>query len=161
VIDIRTAEARDLTRFLSLWRCYLAELHEAYGGEILPTERTMTFFTDLFMGLLGGDRGVCLLAEDDGRAVGTLLWGSLQQPPVDTSLGRTAQGWGTYVVPDARGRHVASQLRYAGAKALLEMGFEHVVGAAEKANDAGLVSGTKAGFRIVQQIGVLELRGGQ
>ena len=160
MIAVRPARAADLGDFLRLWRAYLEELHAAFGGEILPTERTLTFFADLFMALLGGDRGVCLLAEDDASAVGVLLWGSLQQPPVDTDLGKTAQGWGTYVVPASRGKHVAKQLREAGAKALAEMGFDHVVGAAERGNDGGLASGTKAGFKITQQVGVLRLREG-
>lgn len=160
MIVIRTAETRDLARFLNLWREYLTELHVKYGGEILPTERTLTFFADLFLGLQGGERGVCLLAEDEGVPVGVLLWGSLQQPPVDTALGRTAQGWGTYVVPEARAKGISSRLRETARKILAEMGFEHVLGAAERINAVGLATGEKAGFKIVQQIGVLKVVGG-
>ena len=91
--------------------------------------------------------------------VGVLLWGNAAESPIDTTLGRAAQGWGTYVIPEARGVGVSSKLRRAGAKVMRELGFDAVVGAADRLNERGLETGKRSGFRITQQLGVLDLGG--
>lgn len=161
--QIRDATRQDRRLFLSLWHDYLKELRDL-GSEVLPTDRTLTFYAGLFDGYVGGVLHGVVLFSVRGPAtpddVGVLMWGEVPSTGAhpETEFGRIAQGWGTYIAPAARGEGLSSSLRREAKRRLREMGFDSVIGGAHTMNDRGLDTGVGAGFRIYQKLGVLDLR---
>ena len=122
---IREATAGDYPTFLKLW-IDLIESQAAMGGDMLPTPKTLSFFTVVFDAYLNGNRrGVVLLAGDYGVS----LWGEdLADSPIDTKYAPYARGWGTYITPAHRREGLGSAMREYGCRRMREMGFTHVTG---------------------------------
>jgi GNAT superfamily N-acetyltransferase len=156
--NIRRATKDDLRQFTFLWKEYLLEL-QTLGGAIWPSHRTLRFYREMVR-IYDSDPllGVCLIGWEGKKPAGVVLWGTLAPMPIDTDHGRVAQGHGTYVRPDFRGRGLSSELRTAAKTILKANGFDTVIGAAEIDNKTGLATGMGAGFEIVQQVGVLSLK---
>jgi len=136
-VAVWAAQLEDRDLFKTLWIKYLQETAQA-GGPYLPTEKTLGFYTSLFIAYSSGRwDGVVLLASD---AAGVLMWGAVpgDDLPLDFRYGRVAQGWGTYVEPAHRRQGVASALRTVAKRRLVEMGFDAVIGEAWAGNKAGL-----------------------
>jgi len=126
---MRLAALTDLPVFEVMLRAYLAEQEEA-GSPVRLTRRTLDWYRDLARAYLRGSLfGVLVLSEAEGpvgpQPVGFALAGEdLGEPRVDTTIGRTAVVWLTWVAPEHRkGERALSMLRF-GRPTLLEQGFE-------------------------------------
>lgn len=132
----------------------------ALGGEILPSDKNVATFGQLFDAYVEGRlTGVALVAEDEAGLTGALLWGQGGVNPFETTWGYSAMAWGTVVAKRARGRGLSTALRREGRRWLRQYGFDTVVGSAVDTNDAGIGSGLgSGGFRLHGIIGVVDLR---
>lgn len=122
---IREATQKDYPTFLKLWVEYL-ESQLLLGGDVLPTPKTISFFTVVFNAYVEAERrGVVLLAGDYGVS----LWGEdIGDLPVDSRYAPLARGWGTYVTPDHRREGLGNALREHGSRRMYEMGFSYIAG---------------------------------
>lgn len=122
---IREATAQDYPTFLKLWISFLED-QLVMGGDVLPTPKTISFFTVVFNAYITGERrGVVLLAADYGVS----LWGEdMAESPVDSSFSPLARGWGTYVMPEHRREGLGNALREYGSRRMREMGFAYIAG---------------------------------
>jgi GNAT superfamily N-acetyltransferase len=141
-----TSEDRDF--FLRLWNAHLHEMH-AKGSEILPTTRTLDFYGDVFDAYLSGAReGVVAILYPAGVSLAgdaTPSWDSLH--------GKTAIGWGTYVVPELRDRGHADALRRFVIGELAAIGFETLLGSVGVGDEAAEASIAKVpGVEVYQQV---------
>lgn len=154
---IRRARLDDRRAFMLLWEEYLKDLQDM-GGEIIPSKRTLLFFSKVFAAYTQNhDRGVCLIYFDGKIPAAVLLWGEILPLPIDTTLGRIAQGWGTYIRLKYRGKGLSSELRAAASFILREAGFNSVIGSSHDKNQHGLQTGLAAGFEPFQTTCVLDL----
>lgn len=134
-LAVRPARREDGPEFMLLWRRYLKELL-AFGSEIALTERTRAFFQSVFDRAVDGGPCVALVAELDGEIVGCHL-SDAATLPWDTTAGRSALAFGTFVLPEARRCGAAHALRVASLRALRELGCDAVVFALHRKNEAG------------------------
>jgi len=140
---IRNATPQDAALFGSLW-IELLESHQEYGGDILPTERTMAYFRGVFQAYTEEERQGVVLFGARNNAV--LMWGELESDfPYDHPWGRWAMGWGVYVRPDFRKQGISSALRQRGANELSLMDFETILG--------GLATGNSPARESIIQFG--------
>ena len=132
---IREATAQDYPTFLKLWISFL-ENQLLMGGDVLPTPKTISFFTVVFNAYITGERrGVVLLAGDYGVS----LWGEdMGESPIDCKYVPLARGWGIYVTPEYRRKGLSTQLYEYGARRMAEMGFSYVCGMILINNDVSL-----------------------
>lgn len=156
---VRSARHDELEDVLLLWLAMLGENFQI-GGEIMPTPHNLDIYRGLMSAYLtGAAEGVVLVAEQDERLVGVLLWGQGGDNPFDTRWGRCAMGWGVYVRPGARGTGLSTALRLEGRALLYGMGFDSVLGSAVDTNVAGIASGLgSGGFKRHGIVGVINLR---
>jgi GNAT superfamily N-acetyltransferase len=135
---IREATEQDYPTFLKLWITYL-ESQLSFGGDILPTPKTISFFTVVFNAYVTGERrGVVLLAGPDW---GVSLWGEdMGDPPVDTRYAPLARGWGTYITPEHRREGLGNQIREYGSRRMRDMGFKHIAGTILTTNEVSTQS---------------------
>lgn len=153
---IRHATAGDRDLFLALWCEFALDIQEN-GYELRWTPRTEAFFGSLFDAYVSGTLdGVVLLAGTDGA----LIWGEIGKEPLfDTSFGRIANGFGTYLRRSLRGLGLSTRMRDVAASRLRELGFDCVLGAARHENRAGYESSLSFGFVEHSMTGVLRLKG--
>lgn len=156
-VPIRHATAEDRSLFMELWKEFALDIR-GNGYELLWTPRTEAFFGGLFDAYLSKDLdGVVLLAGSDGA----LIWGEIGKEPLfDTTFGRIANGFGTYVRRSLRGIGLSRRMREIAAADLYAMGFDCVLGAARHENVAGYESSLAFGFSEHSVTGVLRLRKG-
>lgn len=154
---IRNAVAEDRELFLSLWSEFARDIR-GNGYELIWTDRTERFFGRLFDSYVSRELdGVVLLAGSDGA----LIWGEIGKEPLfDTTFGRIANGFGTFIRSEFRGIGLSTRMRQMAARQLCEMGFDSVVGAARHENAAGYGSSLAFGFEEHSVTGVLRLRKG-
>lgn len=152
--EIRHATAGDRDLFMTLWREFALDI-QGNGYELRWTPRTESFFCTLFDAYVSESLdGVVLLAGTDGA----LIWGEIGKEPLfDTSFGRIANGFGTYLRRSLRGLGLSTRMREIAAARLSEMGFDCVLGAARHENRAGYESSLSFGFVEHSVTGVLRL----
>lgn len=135
---IREATPQDYPTFLKLWIKYI-ESQVALGGDMLPTPKTIAFFTVVFNAYLSGERRGVVLLAGDGHGVS--LWGEdMGESPIDTKYAPLARGWGTYVMPEYRRAHLGSVMREYGCRRMREMGFKYVTGVMLLTNEISMQS---------------------
>jgi GNAT superfamily N-acetyltransferase len=151
---IRQATQADFPTFLRLWLDYMQDQQEQ-GEPLLPTPKTIGFFTLLFSAYVSGARkGVVLLDED--RAV--MLWGGgLAEAPFDTSHDPQARSWGVYVAPEHRGKGISRALYETAIKHLREMGFKTMTTGVLIGNSVGRSSLISEGFEFTHMTGALRI----
>ena len=151
---VRLATKEDLEVFGTLWKDFLEERAGKEELGVLVTPKALRFYLGMFTAYVDGTLpGVVLLAEERGA----LMWGSPGEGPLETSWDPWAHGWGTYVVPSARGQGLSTALREEAKRRLKELGFRAVLGEAAWHNGAGAITGVVAGFVPVRITGLLEL----
>jgi hypothetical protein len=152
---IREATKEDFPVFLRLWLDFLEEQRE-YGSEILPTPRTVNFFSCLFVAYTtGARRGVVLLNDDNA----VLMYGEgLSEQPYDTDRDPAAHGWGVFVKPECRGNGLSGEMYDASRATLSGMGFKTMVAGALLENRNGESSLVSEGFGMTHTGGVLVLK---
>ncbi len=154
-MSVRAAVMDDEGLFRKLWGEFIVEHHKS-GSDIMPTARTMNFFMVLFREYTSGHDSGAVVLDTDGR--GVLMWGeSSGGLPYDSTFGRVASGWGTYVQPQHQGKGISKALRRKGTKLLKKRGFDTVIGAAASANEVGKETGIRFGFEPYQLTGALRL----
>lgn len=121
----------------------LAVSHDA-GSRVPPSPANVEAL--LSKALAGGEGGdPCLVAVDDGRAVGLVVWTG--GAPLGDYDGVVCFGWGTYVAPAARRTGVARELRDRAAALAKERGYTTVLGAAY--SQEGFAACLATGFHVV------------
>lgn len=155
-MKIRRATKDDWPAFAEMWKEFLTE-NLASGADMLPTDKTMKFYQDIFNSYDSGEvRGVALMADD----AGVLLWGAPAAVlAFDTRNDPFAFGWGTYVRPDHRGKSLSTELRNTAKKILLDMEFRRLVGGTAVNNEQGIATVISLGFEPTAMQWVLELKG--
>ena len=143
-IEIRDIDLENPTEVLSfhvMWLAYLSHLHH-HGGDILPTDRNLKFFIKLLYAYRRGELdGIAIMAWDGDKPVGCTRAGALQRREQELDLKhRTAQGWGTYVVPAYREMRVAKRLRDRAIQLLRELPFDRVTGVILPGDDSSRIS---------------------
>jgi len=123
-IRVREAKPRDLGLFRKLWVEFLKEQSEK-GSFILNTEHNLRVYEAVFN--LYTEKtipGTVLFIAEDA----VLMWGQAGKDELETDLGVIAQGWGTYIKADSRGKGYSKAIRAEGQKRLKELGFDTIVG---------------------------------
>ena len=92
---------------------------------------------------------------------GFCIAGLPEELPWDSSLGKCALGFGTYVAPDQRMIGLSSELRNYALSELARVGFNKVLGSISISNEAGLESAASAGFIVTQYSGYCATSGGE
>lgn len=135
---IREATELDYGVFVRLWVDYI-DSQARLGGDLLPTPKTLAFFTAVFNSYVQHERrGVVLLA---GEADGVSLWGEdLGDSILDSRYDPYARGWGTYIVPSRRREGLGSAMREHGCRRMMDMGFKNVTGVMFITNDVSIQS---------------------
>ena len=141
--EIRIAqESGDGEIFLELWGEYIDTQIEM-GSYTIKTDKTMNYFEDLFHSYIDGSLDGVTIFGADNNAV--LMWGETGSDlPYDTSLGKWASGWGTYIRPDYRRMGWSGLMREEGKKTLHGQGFDTLVGGVFSKNEIGLKANEKA-----------------
>jgi len=146
---VRRAVPDDLDMFMVLTTEYLHELR-SLGSEVLPTQRTLEFWMELFERYSQEDEsGVVVFAGDFGFSAA----GNFGNSSMDTIFGECAYGYGTYVRPDHRRKGLSERMRTMVNDVLYEKGFKTIIGGVHFGNTAGLESARKNGFVPFQIIG--------
>lgn len=154
-LAVRTADIKDRERLLGLFTAYLKDA----GGDIVPCQENAELYGTIFNRYVSGEaEGVTLLALTAGEVIGFTMAGEF---PLGfrTTHGKTAMGWGTYVVPEERCRGHARRLRQALDRRLRTMGFDTVIGGYAPGNDPAAASIRDTGFVVYQILGAKRLRG--
>ncbi|MAH51175.1 hypothetical protein CMI37_35485 [Candidatus Pacearchaeota archaeon] len=147
--DVRTAMGDDEELFLGLWG-ELVETQAGFGGDMLWTPRTKGFFAQVFRSYVQGlTEGIVVFGAFDNAV---LMWGSAGESPWDSTLGKRAEAWGTYVRPGYQGQGWSKKIREEGKRYLLLMGFESLVGGPLIGNDAGRESWIEFGAEKTQEV---------
>ena len=151
---IHKATASDRRLFLTMWKEYLTEL-QTLGGEMLPTEKTMAFFGNIFDAYVTTTiRGVVLMAGSRG----VLMEGAYANvPSFDTTYEPMAHSWGGYTRPAHRRKGVSRTLREPMNKALRELGFKTILAGAHAGNPIGAEAMRARGFESIQDLMILRL----
>ena len=151
---IHKATAADRRLFLTMWKDYLTELR-TLGGEMLPTEKTMAFFGNIFDAYTTtAIRGVVMMAGSRG----VLMEGAYANvASLDTMYEPMAHNWGGYTRPAHRRKGVSRVLRESMNKALRELGFKTILAGAHAGNPVGAVAMRARGFETIQDLMVLRL----
>lgn len=156
---VRAAATSDLPSLHFLLHAYLTEMRSK-GSEIQPTTRTVDFYSELATNYVDGEvEGVVIVAHDNNSLVGFSMAGDCTLP-IDSDYGKTAIGWGTYVVPSSRGQHLGDALRHALRNALRSAKFDTVLGGTYINDSASLCSVQHTGWRPYQIMGYDDLRRG-
>jgi GNAT superfamily N-acetyltransferase len=150
---IRPAAAGDRKDVAALIYNYLLCMREK-GSEVIPSDRTLSFFTEVFdLYLEGDEEGVVLVAVSPGGSlVGITMAG--HTIPFDTIYGKTATGWLTFVTPEARGHGTGTHLRGALRSALRDLGYSAIAAGYHMWNDDSRRFVEQRGFRSLQVYGV-------
>lgn len=155
VVTVQPATQADVAAFRRLLVAHLREMRTK-GSEIQPTDRTADFYCGLFDRYVGGGAdGVVVMADD----VGFSMAGDATLP-LDSDFGKTAIGWGTYVVPGERGAGLGNELRRVLRAELRERGFQTVLGGTHIGDLVALASVRHTGWRPYQLQGYDDLRRG-
>lgn len=134
-MSVRLAVPADRGLFLTLWQSYLEEMRTK-GSEILPTERTLNFYVNLFDAYVNGERpGVVAVIYP----IAVSMAGDCT-PDYDSTFGKQAIGWGTYVAPVARNHGNANRLREFVWGALSALGFDTLLGTTQLGDDGAAAS---------------------
>lgn len=151
---IRQATQADFPTFLRLWLDYIQDQHEQ-GDPMLPTPKTISFFTLLFSAYVTGvRRGVVLLDEDHA----VMLWGEgLADSPIDTEHDPQARSWGVYVAPGHRSKGISRALYDTAKKILREMGFKTMTTGVLIGNMVGRSSLVSEGFAFSHMSGAVRI----
>lgn len=155
----RIAAPDDYQAFTRLVTAHLLELR-GLGSEVQITERTLGFWQDLFYlfarpcvlpvgALVSGVEGAIVMVDDIAFSIA----GRTGHSFVDTDFGKTAQGYGTYVDPEHRGRGLSRLLRDRMRVELKARGFETIVGGVHLNNAGGAASLKDSAFTWYQLVG--------
>lgn len=117
-----------------------------HGAQLLPTDKNVGVLLRLGMDFsLKGEP--TLIALDNGKPVGMILWGSLPNPlGMDTAY-ELCVGFGTFVEPSVRRKRVSCALRLAAQEIARKRGYDVVRGTAY--SEEGEMSAVAAGFKPV------------
>ena len=153
--DVRTAIEDDEELFLELWEELIAD-QKRLGSDLLLTQRTMDFFAHMFRSYVQGIiEGVVVFGAFDNAV---LMWGKAGELPWDSSFGKWANGWGTYVRPEYQKQGWSKKIREEGKRHLKLMGFEALLGGPLNKNNIARESCLKFGGRLHQEIFLFDLR---
>ena len=132
-------ESGDGEIFLELWGEYIDTQIEM-GSHIIKTDKTMNYFEDLFHSYIDGVLDGVTIFGADNNAV--LMWGETGSDfPYDTSLGKWASGWGTYIRPEYRRMGWGKMMRGIAKQIMCEQGFDTMMGGIFPGNDIGRKAG--------------------
>jgi len=147
----------DLRKFEMLWEEYLEENHKA-GDIMLPTKANLKSFRQIASAYVESpELGFVLLAEEKKIPVGVLMWGALPSLGFETTLGKTANGWGTYVRPEWRGKGLSSELREQARVLLKAIGINTLMGSVLPGNLPAEGSVDSLGFERGAQVVIWRL----
>jgi len=153
---VRPAEEADIPELLVLTKDYLDEQQD-FGGDVLPTPRTIDYYRTLFAGVIGKTiMGAAVALSWNGSLVGFHLTVELPMP-WDSMFGRAALGFGTFVDPAFRGRGFGVALREVANDLLREAGFETVIGLVHTGNQPGEQSLERCDWKWVGRMGYKRL----
>jgi len=132
--------------FMELWKEGV-ESQFKMGSSVVPSVKTMDFFLDVFNSYASSElKGVCLFGASENAV---LLWGETGSDfPWESTMGKWAMGWGTYVRPAYRRQGVSRLLRNQAMRYLNAMGIETVTGTSISRNIAGKESMTCYGADV-------------
>jgi len=120
-IRVREAKARDVGLFRKLWADFLQD-QAGKGAKVADSARSLKFFEKLFeIYVMGAYEGTVLLVADKG----ILMWGDAGSP-IEYKDGKTAMGWGEYVVPVENEAEIRDALETKAIEILREQGFKGV-----------------------------------
>jgi len=132
-------EAEDGEIFLELWEEYL-EHQIKMGSDIVITSKTLNYFEDVFWSYVDGNLDGVTIFGADNNAV--LMWGETGSNfPYDTSLGKWASGWGTYIRPEYRRMGWSKRMRGIAKQIMYEQGFDTMIGGIFPGNNIGRKAG--------------------
>lgn len=143
-VRVRDAKPGDVNLFRKMWLEYLTEHHEK-GGHILPTEKNLDLYTEIYAQYVSGQApGVVLFIGEHT----VHMSGTPGPATFDTDFGTAATGWGTYVRPEARNNGYSKTIREAAFERLKAMGFDCVHGSALYGDESALASAKKSGIQL-------------
>jgi GNAT superfamily N-acetyltransferase len=146
----------DLNDFRELWAEYLEETFKE-GDPVRPSESNLRYFSNLAREFITNpDSGVVVVAYDRHIPVGVVMWG-WSGDQLETTYGKTAVGWGTYVRPSYRCKQVSNELRKSATAWLKDKEFEAVQGSVRTVSPAAVKSAESFGFKATDTIVMLEL----
>lgn len=150
---IRFGRQSDLPAFELALRSYLLE-QRTLGSPVRVTRQTVDFYRGLCESYLRGSLfGFLILAEEAGRLVGFVLVGEDTGPPVlDTSLGRMAIVWLTWVAEPFRKTRLALGMLRFGRPRAVELGFETASMLVREGNLQGSALARAFGAKPAEQI---------
>lgn len=158
-MTVRLANRDDLPAVYDLLNAYLTDMRSK-GAEIQPTIRTLDFYASLADRYVDGEvDGAVVVADSESGLVGVSMAGDCTLP-IDSDYGKTAIGWGTYVVPSERGNHLGDSLRQVLRNALRSAKFDTVIGGTYITDNAALCSVQHTGWRPYQIMGYDDLHRG-
>lgn len=129
-MSVRLAVPSDKAMFRFLWQAYLDETARN-GSPIVPDETTMDFYLGLFDRYTSDpDSGVVAV----WYSLGVSMAGDVT-PPYSTLMGKTANGWGTYIDPKFRGQNRALTLRSFVIDHLRSHGYNTLLGTESYGDD--------------------------
>lgn len=132
-IRVREAKPRDRGLFRKLWKEYLKDQVKK-GGDILPTKNNLDKFEMIFDKYVNKELpGVVLFVADHAVA----MFGSRGEEVFDINIEKPAQGWGTYVKPEARRHNIGTKIREVAVEKLRELGFKNIIGSYFVGNEEG------------------------
>jgi len=124
-MQIRFVQESDERQLKRLILRYLKDTFSA-GGDFPPTlENAAAFFAHALEGAQCGDP--CLVAVDDDTIIGYVMARGVFFHGMQTR-DITLRSWGTYIIPEARGRRIAIKLFMVMGRVAKNRGYTRVLG---------------------------------
>ena len=127
-MTFRFAQVEDMLAYEEMLRHFLLEQEKA-GSPVRLTRRTLNFYRDLAFGyVIGAEPGVVVFALHDTPAgpqpIGFTVAGQAAPDILDTTHGKIATVWITWVDPAHRRKDLGIGMLLYGEPRLVELGFE-------------------------------------
>jgi len=149
---IRPATPADRDVALELICEYLLYM-QRMGSEVVPSNRTLSFYGGVFDAYVNGhEEGAVLVADAHGKIVGLTMAGHTM--PFDTVYGKTATGWFTYVTADTRGHGTGTLLRSHLRDSLRTLGYRAIAAGYHTWNASSQRFVEQRGFKSLQVYGI-------
>jgi len=120
---IRYWEQRDSIYLRKLILSLLKNQHK-FGSRILPTERNVNWYLQIGFRQIEANQDPNLVYEEEGEILGFVQLGAIADE-LD-SIGKTAEFFGMYVKPEARGRFINIELIREMALLAIKKGYTNI-----------------------------------
>lgn len=156
-MKVRLATTDDLRQFDCLWMEYLQENLKA-GDTTLNSKNNRAFFHRVARHYMTYPKLGCVVMAFDGKVpAGVVMWGAFIGDALETTLGKVAHGWGTFVRPKYRGEGLSSKMRGLAEDHLRAQRIRSLLGTVLPSNIPGLRSVEARGFKQTSMNVVLDL----